>query len=176
MFPAPQFGNHWPKIKNHTASMQRAKCPAICSFNYTLFLRARSVLGTGTLSLGLLNLNGQSQPTAQLLHVFLLSVWIQPSPWLTLLLQSGHDLDVREVLQFVAQHDGVVLHLRSTEVPVHGRLGTEDRAPEAAAFKQTEKQREKLRVWRFTSPLLLPDLILPLMLVSNTTNVRRARQ
>lgn len=52
---------------------------------------------------------------------------------LTLLLQTGHHLDVGQVLQFVSQHDGVVLPLCSTEVTVQGGLGTEDGAAEAAA-------------------------------------------
>lgn len=54
---------------------------------------------------------------------------------LTLLLESGHNLDVREVLQFVLQVDGVVLHLRRAQVTVHGRLRAEGGDLEAAAFK-----------------------------------------
>lgn len=52
---------------------------------------------------------------------------------LTLLLQTGHHLDVGQVLQLVSQCDGVVLALGSTEVTVQGGLRTEEGAAEAAA-------------------------------------------
>lgn len=53
---------------------------------------------------------------------------------LTLLLQAGHHLHVSQVLQFVPQSDAAVLG-----VAVQGRLGTEARAPEAAAFEWKTK-------------------------------------
>lgn len=56
---------------------------------------------------------------------------------LTLLLQTGHHLDVGQVVQFVPQCDGVVLC--STKVTVQGGLGTEDGAAEAAACEQKIK-------------------------------------
>lgn len=41
---------------------------------------------------------------------------------LTLLLQAGHDLDISEVLQFVAHGDGVV---RGAQLAVHRGLGAQ---------------------------------------------------
>lgn len=124
--------------------MQRATFPAIWSFNYILFLRATAVLVTETPSLGMLK-SQWAKPNCMFSCLALcVCLNLKPNQSLTLLLQSGHDLDIREVLQFVSQSDGVVLHLWSTEVAIHGWLGTEGGALEAAAFNgQTTSMRKQ---------------------------------